>query len=100
MQELDIAFRAVCMVSGDSLSRRKPDPDQLHHAANMLGIKEQKTVYMGDDPRDVQAGKAAGMKTAVAAYGYIQDDHDPHSWQADVVLEQAIDLKNWLFTDS
>ena len=41
VQELDIAFNAVCMVSGDSLARRKPDPDQLHHAANMLGINEQ-----------------------------------------------------------
>ncbi len=100
VQELDIAFNAVCMVSGDSLSRRKPDPDQLHHAASMLGISEQDIVYMGDDPRDVQAGKAAGMKTAVAAYGYIQDSHDPHTWEADVVFQRALDLKDWLFSNS
>jgi phosphoglycolate phosphatase len=99
-QELGIAFNAVCMVSGDSLARRKPDPDQLHHAANMLGINEQNTIYMGDDPRDVQAGKAAGMKTAVAAYGYIQDDHDPFTWDADVTFQQALDLKDWLFNNS
>lgn len=100
VQQLDIAFNAVCMVSGDSLSRRKPDPDQLHHAASMLGIKEHDTVYMGDDPRDVQAGKAAGMKTVVAAYGYIQDGEDPHSWNADAVFQQALDLKDWLFSNS
>jgi phosphoglycolate phosphatase len=100
VQELGIAFRAICMVSGDSLSRRKPDPDQLHHAANMLGVEEQDIVYMGDDPRDVKAGKAAGMKTAVAAYGYIQDDHDPNSWNADIVLQRALDLKDWLFVNS
>ena len=100
VQELDIAFRAVCMVSGDSLSRRKPDPDQLHHAANMLGIKELHTVYMGDDPRDIQAGKAAGMHTAVAAYGYILDDQNPQNWGADVVLQQALQLKDWLFSYS
>ncbi|MGH1537875.1 MAG: HAD family hydrolase [Gammaproteobacteria bacterium] len=100
VQELNIAFNAVCMVSGDSLARRKPDPDQLHHAANMLGINEQDIVYMGDDPRDVQAGKAAGMQTAVAAYGYIQDDHDPNTWDADVILQQALDLKDWLFSNS
>ena len=100
VQELDIAFNAVCMVSGDSLARRKPDPDQLHHAANMLGISEQDIVYMGDDPRDVQAGKAAGMKTAVAAYGYIQDEHDPNTWDADVVFQRALDLKDWLFSNS
>jgi len=100
VQELGIAFNAVCMVSGDSLARRKPDPDQLHHAANMLGIKEQDTIYMGDDPRDVQAGKAADMKTAVAAYGYIPDEHDPHTWDADVVFQEALDLKDWLFNNS
>lgn len=100
VQELGIAFNAVCIVSGDSLARRKPDPDQLHHAATMLGINEQNTLYMGDDPRDVIAGKAAGMKTAVAAYGYIQDDQDPSTWEADVILQQPLDLKDWLFSNS
>jgi len=100
VQELDIAFNAVCMVSGDSLARRKPDPDQLHHAANMLGINEQDTIYMGDDPRDVIAGKAAGMSTAVAAYGYIQDDENPHTWDADIIFQQALELKDWLFSNS
>ena len=100
VQELGIAFNAVCMVSGDSLSRMKPAPDQLHHAASMLGINEQDILYMGDDPRDVIAGKAAGMKTAVAAYGYIQDDQDPHSWDADIIFQQALDLKDWLFSNN
>ncbi len=100
VQELGIAFNAVCMVSGDSLAKRKPDPDQLHHAANMLGIREQDTIYIGDDPRDVIAGQAAGMKTAVAAYGYIQDNQDPRTWNADAIFQQALDLKNWLFSSS
>ncbi len=98
VQKLDIAFRAICLVSGDTLSRSKPSPDQLHHAASILGIGETYCLYMGDDPRDVQAGKAAEMKTAVAAYGYIQDNQDPHAWGADVVFENALELKNWLFT--
>lgn len=96
IQALDIAFRAICTVSGDSLSRRKPSPDQLFHAANMLGVDETDCMYMGDDPRDVQAAKAASMKTAVAAYGYIQDNQDPNSWGADVVFENALELKDWL----
>ncbi len=96
IQELDIAFRAVCTVSGDSLSRRKPSPDQLHHAANMLGIEESNCIYMGDDPRDIQAGKAAGMQTAVAAYGYIQENQDPSTWGADAIFQKPIELKDWL----
>lgn len=98
IQELDIAYRAICTVSGDALSKRKPSPDQLIHAANILGVDVADCVYMGDDPRDVQAGKAANMKTAVAAYGYIQDNQDPYNWEADVVFKNALDLKDWLFT--
>lgn len=97
VQELEIAYRAICLVSGDSLSRRKPSPDQLHHAANIIGINESDCIYMGDDQRDVQAGKAAEMKTAVAAYGYIQDNDDPRSWGADAVFNNALELKDWLF---
>jgi len=100
VQELGIATSAACTISGDSLTRRKPEPDQLHHAANILGIKERDILYMGDDPRDIQAGKAAGMKTAVAAYGYIPEDEDHHSWKADEVFLQPLDLKDWLFSDS
>lgn len=98
IQELDIAYRAICAVSGDALSRRKPSPDQLFHAANILGVDGADCIYMGDDPRDVEAGKAAKMKTAVAAYGYIQDHQDPYSWDADVVFENALELRDWLCT--
>ena len=97
-QKLEIAFRATCMVSGDSLSRSKPSPDQLHHAANLLGIDETDCIYIGDDPRDVLAGKAANMKTAAAAYGYIQKNDNPNSWGADAVFNNALELKDWLFT--
>ncbi len=100
VQELGIEINMSCLVSGDSLAKRKPDPDQLHHAANILGINEQNTIYMGDDPRDIIAGKAAKMKTAIAAYGYIQDDHNPVAWDADVIFNQALELKDWLFSNS
>ncbi len=97
IQKLAIALRAVCIVSGDSLSQRKPSPDQLLHAANVLGIDKTECVYMGDDRRDVQAGKSANMQTAVAAYGYIQDNQNPYAWGADVVFQHALELQHWLF---
>jgi phosphoglycolate phosphatase len=100
IQALGLSKNTACLVSGDSLSKRKPDPDQLHHAANIIGIDEHNTIYMGDDPRDIIAGKAANMKTAIAAYGYIQDNHDPLTWEADVIFHQALELKDWLFRNS
>lgn len=98
IKQLDLAERSKCIVSGDSLSRRKPHPDPLHHAATILVVNEQNTIYIGDDPRDIQAGKAAGMLTAVANYGYIQDHEDPIKWGADYIFEQPSEFKDWLFT--
>jgi len=100
LKELKIAERCGCLVSGDTLPKRKPHPDPLHHAAKILNIKEQDTIYIGDDPRDIQAGKAAGMATAVASYGYIQDNENPRNWGADILFSQPMELKDWLFPNS
>ena len=93
---LDIATRTICTVCGDTLLQSKPSPEPLHHAANLIGIDESECIYIGDDPRDVHAGTAANMTTAVAAYGYVEDEQDPHSWGADYVLENPLQLKDWL----
>lgn len=100
IKALGLAERCKCIVSGDTLPKRKPHPDPLHHASSILDIKEQHTLYMGDDPRDIQAGKAAGMLTAAASYGYILDDENPNDWDADLIFNQALELKDWLFPSS
>ena len=100
LNQLGITQRTTCIVSGDSLANRKPHPDPLHHAAEILTVNEQDTIYIGDDPRDIHAGQAAGMHTAIAAYGYIPDDQNIESWGADLIIQQALDLKDWLFTNS
>lgn len=97
IQKLGLAKRSKCIISGDTLARRKPHPDPLLHAADILDVEKTKCVYVGDDPRDVEAGKAANMQTAVAAYGYIQESEDHKLWGADVVIQNALELKGWLF---
>jgi len=97
IRELNLAARTGCTISGDSLPQRKPSPQPLARAAQLLGVDQAGCIYVGDDPKDIQAGRAARMKTAAAAYGYIQDHEDPHSWGADVVLEHVLELKDWLF---
>ena len=97
VQKLGLASRTGCTISGDSLPERKPSPMPLLRGAELLGVDCPDCIYVGDDPRDVEAGRAAGMKTAVAAYGYIQADQDPCTWEADVVIEQVAELKDWLF---
>lgn len=83
LDALDLSSRSACTVAGDTLDERKPHPAPLLHACDIAGMLPQTTVYVGDARRDVEAGKAAGMGTIAAAYGYITDDDDPVSWGAD-----------------
>jgi phosphoglycolate phosphatase len=88
--------RAACVVSGDSMPRRKPHPDQLLHACVLADCSPQQAVYVGDAERDVQAAHAADMRAVVALYGYISTDEQPENWQADDLLEKPADLLDWL----
>lgn len=86
---LGLADGAACVVSGDTTPHSKPHPAPLLYAAERIGIAPARIVYVGDDLRDIQAGKAAGMATVAAAYGYCGDSLAPAQWQADAVVERA-----------
>jgi 2-phosphoglycolate phosphatase len=82
---LGLAGRTASTVSGDTLTVRKPDPGPLVHACELAGVGPRHAIYVGDAARDIQAGRAAGMATVAAAYGYIVAGDDPLSWGADVI---------------
>ena len=77
------------LVGGDTLPTRKPDPAPLLHACTQLGVEPGEALYVGDDLRDVQAAKAAGMPCVAALWGYREDGDDPLRWQADFVAAHA-----------
>jgi 2-phosphoglycolate phosphatase len=95
---LGLTARAACIVSGDTTDQRKPHPKPLLRACACCACDAGQCVYIGDDPRDIQAGQAAGMATLVALYGYIGDDQDPYAWGADGALEDIAELPDWLRT--
>jgi phosphoglycolate phosphatase len=84
---LGLAERAATVICGDTVPYAKPHPLPLLHAARELGIAPARCVYVGDNASDIVAGRAAGMRTAVAAWGYIPAGDDPVLWQADRLLE-------------
>ncbi len=88
--------RMACVVCGDTLKRRKPYPDQLQYACEIIGANPAHTIYIGDDARDIQAGQRAQMRTLAAAYGYIIATDDPHAWGADAVIEHPDEIQQWL----
>lgn len=96
LQGLGLLSRAACIVSGDTLARRKPDPHPLLKAAEDCGRNPRRCVYVGDAEKDIQAGRRAGMATLIASFGYIDSKEDPGSWGADGQLQHPLDLFDWL----
>jgi phosphoglycolate phosphatase len=93
---LGLDRRSACAVSGDTLAERKPHPLPLLHAARLVGVEPERCIYVGDAERDIQAGRAAGMTTLVAAYGYISASEDPLQWQPHGMVSEPAELLTWV----
>ena len=89
---LGLNQRVACSVSGDTVPQRKPHPAPLHHACQLAALEAARTLYVGDSSRDVDAGRAAGMGTIAAAYGYIAPGDSSASWGADVIANDTQEL--------
>jgi phosphoglycolate phosphatase len=96
MQALGLAARAGCMISGDTLPVRKPDPLPLLTGAGELGCLPAETLYLGDALRDAQAARAAQMLSLGARYGYIGESEDLSSWPVDAWIESPLQLLEWV----
>lgn len=96
LASLGLSARAACAISGDTLPQRKPHPAPLLLASQQIGVPAEKTVYVGDAVRDIEAGRAAGMFTIAASYGYITDDDDPGTWDADLIAGDTLELTRYL----
>jgi len=92
LEQMGLHNRAAVVICGDTLEKRKPHPLPLIVAAETIGIACKNCVYVGDDPRDIEAGRAAKMKTLIAAYGYISKDIRLDEWHADGIIESPSDL--------
>jgi phosphoglycolate phosphatase len=90
--ELGLTRRAACIVSGDSTPRPKPHPDPLLLACASIERPPTRCLYVGDDLRDIQAGRAAGMVTVAALYGYLGNAEPVEAWGANHRIAQPYDL--------
>ena len=95
LQKLDLASRCRSLVCPDHVTARKPDPEPILLACSQLNRGTERTVYLGDHVRDIQAAKNADVIAIAAAYGYLHADSRVEEWYADFILhdpEQARDL--------
>ncbi|MEZ5649371.1 MAG: phosphoglycolate phosphatase [Burkholderiaceae bacterium] len=96
LESLGLGMRCACAVGGDTAEHPKPHPAPLLHAAALIGVDPVSCVYVGDDLRDIQAGRAAGMVTVAAAYGYCGVEDPPERWGADLLVRRPSELGAWL----
>ena len=92
VRALGLHKRAACVVSGDTAPKPKPDPAPLLHALAAARVAADATLYVGDDLRDIQAGRAAGMRTVAVSYGYLGDGPHYEQWGADFIIHSPAEL--------
>ncbi|TRX76021.1 N-acetylmuramic acid 6-phosphate phosphatase MupP [Pseudomonas mangiferae] len=93
MQRLGLAERSRVLICPDHVSRSKPDPEPLLLACERLGVEPASVLFIGDDLRDIESGRAAGTRTVAVGYGYIHPEDNPRSWGADAVVDHPSELR-------
>lgn len=96
LEQLGLGKRCAVTICPDMVTRTKPDPEPMLKACDQIKVDPRRSVYVGDHLRDIQAGKAAGMPTIAAGWGYIPATEDIRSWQADHLAASVTDLATLL----
>ncbi len=93
MDALGLSQRSAVLLCPDHVEHSKPAPDMLLLACEQLQLDPRQIIYVGDDQRDIDAGRAANMHTVAVRYGYNQPDDNPSNWGADAVVDSISELK-------
>lgn len=96
LEGLGLAERCAVTICPDHVSERKPNPEGLLLACQRIGCEPGEAVYVGDHARDIEAGKNAGMPTIAANYGYIPADDPAAHWQADLLVNRAEEIHDYV----
>jgi phosphoglycolate phosphatase len=92
LENIGLLGRASTVVCADDAARPKPYPDSLYLACQLASVSPEVCWYVGDAERDIEAGRAAGMRTVLAMYGYLGEQDEPHTWGADLTIAKPLDL--------
>ena len=96
MQQLGLAERSALLICPDHVKRTKPDPEPMLLACSKLGLQPGEILFVGDDLRDIESGRAAGTRTAAVTWGYIHPQDNPANWGADIVVDHPSELRKAL----
>lgn len=94
LKALNLTERCAVLVCPEDVSKTKPDPEPMYLAAKQIDVRPEDCIYVGDHPRDIDAGRNAHMYTILAGYGYLPLQHkdDLTAWQADCIVKTVTEL--------
>lgn len=98
VKSIGLDIGACAVISGDTAGQPKPHPAPILLASSLANVAPENSLYVGDDQRDIVAGKAAGMKTVAATYGYCGHEDPPEAWGADYLVNNPSELINIIFS--
>lgn len=96
IESMHLSIPMACLVCGDDAPLPKPAPDSLLMACEQSLVKPEHCLYVGDAERDIEAGNAAGMKTVVALWGYIDVTDRPMNWGANFAINNPLELLDFI----
>lgn len=94
LAKLSLGQRCAVLICPDHVSQSKPHPEPLLLACERLGCRPQQAIYVGDHPRDIEAGNAADMQTIAAAYGYLPPHPPITDWGADHIAKTVAEIRH------
>lgn len=96
LESMQLADRATTIICADTAGVSKPDPKPMMDACEAAGVSPEKSMYVGDDQRDVDAAHNAGMPCIALRCGYIRRGHNPDDWGAEMVMDTTMELLEWV----
>lgn len=96
LTQLDLRDACQSLVCPDHVEHRKPHPEPILLACQQLGCGTERTVYIGDHVRDIQAAKNADVIAVAAAYGYLSAETRVEDWYADFILGTSAQTESLL----
>jgi len=96
IEMLNFKYQPYCLVAGDTLKVKKPNPEPLLYASKIISCNPESCIYVGDDERDILAANAAGMISIAASYGFVDDLDQIKKWESDYIINSPLDLTNFI----
>lgn len=100
MKALNLNKRSGSIICGDTTKHSKPHPEPMLAACQEMHVTPEFCLYIGDAEHDITAGKAAGMRTLAATYGYLKPNDQPQYWGADALVHHPSEILDWIMTNT